>query len=176
MALGRQLARPPHVVGATRTPANEIAAGDDFVVGDDVAVFEREDVERAKELLALEDERNGERAAAPVRHERGAPRQVGKREVVDERNRVHHARRRRRRVQPIGSEGMQPGAEDATQIGPSPASAVRSAQKARKTPSAHYRQRQLSAFSYQFTRVVPGLSNQYPGIPSLNSRLRSRVP
>src|SRR6478672_2603283 len=55
------------LLAASADAREDIAAGDDFVVGDDVAVCEREHVQRAKKLLAFEDERNGERGAAPVR-------------------------------------------------------------------------------------------------------------
>ena len=150
MALGGQLAGPPHVVWRHPDAGEQIAAGDDFVVGDDVAIFEREDVERAQELFALEDERNRERARGASsgravrtgsgRQTRGAPRaQSCARPAA--RPPARAGRRRRRRAAGIRTRGR-----DRRESRERLRSA---AERDEDSIRALSFQRQLSAFSHQ---------------------------
>ncbi len=65
------------------------------VMRDDVAVLERKDVERARELVAGEDQRNRELPARPLARERHAAAEIVDGQALDERERVKAPRSRR---------------------------------------------------------------------------------
>ena len=88
----RTAARTRAAVGRRDTRrAERIGAGDDHVVRDDVAVLEREDIERAQKLLELEEQRHGERSPPPPGGVRQALGEIVERKPIDERQRMQRA-------------------------------------------------------------------------------------
>ena len=67
MTLGLLLAAAPAIGVRHAHPGKRIFAGDDHVTRDEVAVLEREDVERSLELVPREDERDCQPPALPRR-------------------------------------------------------------------------------------------------------------
>ena len=72
MAAGLHFARAAEIGGVHRQPVERVGAGDELVVGEDGAEFERKSIERSAELLRGEDERRGERSLVPCLDTRGA--------------------------------------------------------------------------------------------------------
>ena len=100
MALGLQLDAAAQIRVADAQSGEHVLADHDLVAGDDAAVLEREDVERAQELVLRQDQRRGRASLAPVRRARRARREIGKGDPFDECQGVHSIRRRHRRGRP----------------------------------------------------------------------------
>ena len=83
---------------------------------DDVAVLEREDVERPLELVPREEQRDGQPAALPRRGERHGAREVVERHAFDQAERSHVGGIASEPCQPIRDERVQPRAEDRSQV------------------------------------------------------------
>ena len=88
MALRLQLARPAQVGLRDAGAGKRIVSDDGDVVGHDFAVLDGEDVERSLELVPREEQRDGEAGAAPSMDRWRAGREIGKSDLVYERERV----------------------------------------------------------------------------------------
>ena len=97
-----------------------IVAEDALVRADDLAVLERERVERSPELRLRQDERRGDPAALPVRrHGARTPRGPPIVSVADERQAGQRRVGVPVEVRTVGDDGSQPVAEDVAKIGTS---------------------------------------------------------
>ena len=89
------------------------------MVGDDAPVLQREHIQRSLELVARQNEWNGELRLLPSRDERHQAREIVERDALDQAERAYVAVRSvgGERVQPVGHERLQPRAEDGAEIG-----------------------------------------------------------
>src|SRR5262245_8710784 len=116
VTLRAQLARAPCIRLRNSCVAERIRSDDDDVMRDDVAVLERKDIERAEELLQLENERNRQRASMPTRHVGYALDEIVEGKPIDERQRVQESRSRRG-IESVRDNRSQSRAEDAVKLG-----------------------------------------------------------
>jgi len=115
VALGLELAAAPNVHLGDRDPVERILPKNGDVSGDDLSVFERKHVERARELLALEEQRHGETPLIPAPRERNARRQVVERQPLDQRDAADFCFFISR--QSVGADRVEPIAEDPAEVG-----------------------------------------------------------
>ena len=87
---------------------------DDNVVRDDVAVLEGEDIQRAHELVLLEEERHGKAAGPPAGSQRRAGGEVVERQAVDEHDAVRVVLAAM--LQTVGADRQEAVAEDPPEV------------------------------------------------------------
>ena len=82
VALGLKFAAATPVGIGDARRRKRIVAGDDDVIGDEIPVLEREDVERSLEFVPGEQQRDGEAATQPLGRERDRAREIVKRHAA----------------------------------------------------------------------------------------------
>ena len=116
VTLGLLLAPTPPIRVVDAQVGKRRRSDDYDVVGDDAAVLERENVERAIELVRGKEQGNREPASLPVRRQRCGAREIVERELLHERKRSHHVVVAVAAAQSVGDERQQTRAEDRSQI------------------------------------------------------------
>ena len=117
MTLDLRLARTAQVIRRDRDIHERVVAEDTVVRADDLAVLERERVQRASELGLGKDQRRGDVRARPARRERRASLQILGRQAGDERQAGQRRVGVSLEVRTVGDDGAQAVAEHSAKIG-----------------------------------------------------------
>ena len=93
-----------------------IVAGDDDVIGDEISVLEREDVQRSLEFMSGEQQWHGQAPTQPLGRERDRACEIIKRHPLDQAERPHVALVDVSRSETVGDERVEPRAEDRPEV------------------------------------------------------------